>query len=972
MWFSTINGLQRFDGGRLMTFKSIPDNPTTIPTNYLRGMFLDASKRIWLLGNNNQVGIFSTERFAFKEYTIQTNNKVRSYIFKHFLNSHDGKLLLYEENGSLYRLDEKTEAFIPAPDLIPIPKGWPRKRITWDAYENKYWITSDSGLAVFNPATRALSYRGNNAENHPVIRAYEKLRQVINVVVDKDHIYFYASPTINAFPLLHSFNRKTGKAIVQDPANSLKVNYYEIHGLLQQKNGNLWAHGVYMFAQWRPDEGAFYPVPNSYKGEQSIKFNYANFSYEDRESNIWIATDNGLFRFNPAAQVFHSYSLIHAEEKNITERGVLSMSMLQTKDEHVFIGTWGLGTFYFDKYFNPLPLPAPLKAIEKNVTNWDIFQHKASGKIWFTVQGGKGAVLVYDPQKQTTEWITDRLFEKDGIRDITEDKWGNLWMGTLEGQLIKWDYVEAKGDIKKGFRHMAAIGYARKMYTDWSGYIWAVTNNNGLHKIDPATNKIIKHYTEEAPKGYGLTSNELCDILQHNDSTIIVAAGSINLINLKTNAIRHITTADGLPSNTAVSVLKDEKGILWFGMTSGLCRVNLEKNIYIPYDRRDGIPYDNFEPTRALKLLDGRLIFGTDQNLLAFDPKRAVNSDKPFPPTPTLTSFRLMDQSLLVDSLMKAGKVTLPYNRTSINIEFSNLSFLLQKKTHYYYKLENLDAEWIKADEGSHADYNYIPPGNYTFKVKSQNEDGISSNGFASIDIEVKPPFWQTGFFYALLSLLVIGILYLIDKERIKRLRSVQQVRTQIAGDLHTDIQTTLNDINVLSAMARIKADKDIVRSKEYIEQISDKSSTMMESMDDILWSIDPQNDSMQKMLLRIQEFTDGLRKTHGIQITLNNYATLKDLSLDMRSRHEFLLFYKNALNFAVLQTGCSTITVTLELKKQRLLFKLLADCISNPVENILTKQQKEEMQKRSDALNAALDITYDRRTVEVVMQLPT
>jgi signal transduction histidine kinase len=200
----------------------------------------------------------------------------------------------------------------------------------------------------------------------------------------------------------------------------------------------------------------------------------------------------------------------------------------------------------------------------------------------------------------------------------------------------------------------------------------------------------------------------------------------------------------------------------------------------------------------------------------------------------------------------------------------------------------------------------------------------------------------------------------------------VQQVRTQIAGDLHTDIQTTLSDINVLSAMAKIKADKDTVRSKEYIEQISEKSSTMMESMDDILWSIDPQNDSMQKMLLRIQEFTDGLRKTQGVQIALNNYATLKDLSLDMRSRHEFLLFYKNALNFAVQQTGCTTITVTLELKKHGLLFKLVADCLNNPVENILTKQQKEEMQRRADALNAVLDIKYYRRTVEVEMQLPT
>jgi ligand-binding sensor domain-containing protein len=320
MWFATINGLQRFDGNKFLTFKSIPENPSTIPTNYLRGMFIDKKARLWIIGNNNQVGIFNTSKFLFENVSIQTEKKQKSYIFKHFIQAHDGGIYLYEENNShIYKLDEAKQQFIRDSSFFKMPKSWHAKRITWDPFINKYWITSDSGIVLFNHQKTLISYRGHNNENDPVIRQYEKQKALINVVTDKQHIYFYGTPDFSDFPLLHSYNRTTGQASIIDPRTHLKVNYYEVHGLLQQRNGNLWAHGVYMFAQWLPDQQNFIPVPNSYKGEQSIKFNYANFAFEDRERNIWIATDNGLFRFNPEAQVFHSYSLLHAEEKGITD-----------------------------------------------------------------------------------------------------------------------------------------------------------------------------------------------------------------------------------------------------------------------------------------------------------------------------------------------------------------------------------------------------------------------------------------------------------------------------------------------------------------------------------------------------------------------------------------------------------------------------------------------------------------------------
>jgi len=969
MWFGTINGLQRFDGNKFLNFKSIPDDSSTIPTNNLRGLFYDRNKRLWLIGSNNIVGLFNTTRFLFKATPLQGAGKEKIYRPKHLFEAPDGKLILFEEKGNIYRFDEKTAQFVQENSLLSLPPNWKLNRITWDQLSRKYWIATDSGLVVYNPASKRLSYRGHNVEQDPVIKRFENETGILNIVtLPHNGIAFYAQKTAAALPLLYYYNRSTNVATVSAPAKELDLNYYEIHGILRQKSGNIWLHGVYMFTQWLPDQQLFMPLPNSYQGEQSIKFNYANYSFEDRENNIWIATDNGLFLFNPNAQVFNSFSLIRPDEKDIVERGVLSMSIQQTRNGNIWAGTWGRGLFYFDRHFSPIAVPAPLRALQKNITVWDIHEHLPTGKLWFTLENQGNNAMVYDPKKQTVEWVNNTIFGTEPIRQMAEDKEGNIWFGTQGGYLVKWDQQQAKGDVNKGYTLVARTGNIRKLYVDWQGTVWAVTNSAGLLKVDPKRNVVLKNYVEDAPKGQALSTNELCDVLQYDDSTLIVAAGTVDLINLKTDKVTHITTANGLPSNTAVSILKDKRGILWFGMTSGLCRVNLEKKIFIPYDRRDGIPYDNFEPNRALALTDGRLVFGTDQNLVSFDPLKAVQSEQPS--KPVLTSFRLGNKPLLIDSILQAEEVNLQYNSSSIYIEFSNLHFFRQKKLRYYYMLEGLDKEWILADGGNHAQYNYIPPGSYTFLVKSVNEDGISSTETASLRIEVKPPFWKTGLFYALLTLLGLLVLFLIDRSRLRRLRAVQQMRSQIAGDLHKDIHVTLSDINVLSAMAKIKVDKDINRSKDYIDTISTKSRDMMESMEDILWTLEPENDSMEKMLLRIKEYTDGFKNTHNIAIAFKTNKSVDALALDMRCRHEFLLFYKHALAYMIEQVNCSHIHITLEYNKGKLTLKLQADCLNEGTEKKIVSASWQEMHKRAEALNASLDITTNKKKAYIFLQL--
>jgi ligand-binding sensor domain-containing protein/signal transduction histidine kinase len=929
-------------------------------------MYYDRHFNLWIIAANEKVGIFNTRSFTFQE--VRPEGCKKTTIVLEFLETPDGTILMQELHGYTYRYDKGKNRFVVDSTTIPHPKGWNCIRTVWDPSIKKYWMAADSGLALYNPSTKALSYRGHNVEQDEAIEAFQNETNVLDLTIDSAYnLSFHAWPPRWWFAYLFSYNRKTHKATKVNLVENMGIDYHELGSYLVQRNGRMWVYGHPVLTEWLPDKKTFVPVVNEYRNEQSIKFDYVRALYEDGERNVWVATDNGLFFFNPDAQLFDNYSFLSPDGKETREHP--ATVLLQAWDSTIFVGCWGHPPFMYDKAFNPLPVPRRLlAALNKNWSIWDMHQHSKTGKIWMTLQSGE--TCIYDPKTGNATKLVPPVFAQRTIRQVTEDREGNLWFGTQRGAIIKWSYIASNGDPAVGYHEVCKPGLVYKLITDSKGFIWAgIEWGETLIKIDPVTEKVIQRYSNKAPAGRALMSTAVTDLLEYNDSIMIAVSNGLNLINVYTNAIRHISAVNGLPSNTGVCIQKDAEGILWLGMSNGLCRINLQKNLFTLYDRRHGIVYDNFNIAGAHRLPSGQIAYTTDHNFLVLDPQRFAYS-KSIPPDPDFSSFKLSNVPLSLDSLLTLGKVVLPYNNNSIALEFSVLSFLKQKQPNYSYILEGFDKDWIKTEGTNQALYSYVPPGHYTFKVKALNQDGVYSNGMAELAIIVKPPFWRTWWFYAAVALAFSAILYQIDNERQHRRRALQDMRTQIAGDLHEEINVTLNDINLLSEIAKMKADKDLDRSKEYIDQISTKSRSMIESMDDILWSIHPENDTMEKMLFRIYEFTDGVKKTTGLDVELTVDKEVERLTLDMKARHEFLLFYKDALLYVIQHSVCSTVYISLEYLKSKLALKLLAQCNQheNPPGQQLM-QMEYQMQRRADALNGLLDIISDRKSISIIMQ---
>lgn len=967
IWLGTVNGLQRFDGVRFMTFRHKQNDSSSLPSNNVF-CYMDRKHRLWIETEANKPGIFNTSRFTYSEVPVQWKARLNVNSEKSFAEDNHGHVFFVIQYHGIYVYNEEANTFIPADSLLPVPKGWLPVSMTAEPKTDRIWISCDSGLVLFNPVNGHLNYRNHNIDKDPVISRYSAELRCGGVTVDKngEWLSFISWPYDSGNPFVHRYIYKTGTVQKFNLGAEMPIGYHEIVGTLQQQSSRTWYYGKTFIAEYQDGKKHFFPIRNEYKDEQSIKFDAANHMFEDIEQNIWIATDNGVFLFNPAAQFFNSYNLIRPDGGGAVDGPV--QTLMQLKNGQIWAGCWEYGLYCYDKNFNPLPLPSgfPKNNGLYNHSIWSMVQDSLTQKVWMGCQEGK--IIVYDFTGKKATVISPPVFEGHTIRQVVQDRKGNLWFGTQNGYLIKWDRKAAADNIREGYAMVLKTRQVHKLFIDTDGTLWVAAATDGLYKVDPVNGTVMQHFSHYAPEGYELWNESPHDLLRYNDSIMLIANDAITILNTRTNRTSFFTEEDGLPSNTTVCLQKDRQGVVWIGMVNGLLRFNFEKRKMAIFDRRDGIYCDYFNPAEAFSLAENKMAFGTDHNFLVFNPDNLL--DTMTPPDVRITDFRSGNQSLWLDPLIRRGKIKLPYDNTSITINFSDLVYL--NAYRIMYMLEGLDKEWIRSDEKSReAIYNYLPPGNYVFKVKGENADGVPSKNITTLAITVSPPFWKTWWFYGFIMLLVIAVLYRIDRERIKRMMALQKVRTQIAGNLHEDINSTLTNINLLSEMAKIKADRDLDRTKEYIAQIGEKSHNMIIAMDDILWSIHPGNDNMEKTLLRMTEFTDALRNRKGIDIVMEVDEKIKSLQLEMKYRHEFFLIFKDALRSMADHLNGTQILINIDLLGSRLSMKLRDNGSYDEPTAVFSDDCMLDMVKRADQIQAVLDIQTDKKGVSVILLLP-
>lgn len=287
--------------------------------------------------------------------------------------------------------------------------------------------------------------------------------------------------------------------------------------------------------------------------------------------------------------------------------------------------------------------------------------------------------------------------------------------------------------------------------------------------------------------------------------------------------------------------------------------------------------------------------------------------------------MKVMD--MFEDSLLMSNNLVLPFEKNFITFFFTSLCFNNAENCTFEYMLEGLDEMWRSNSTVNYVAYNKLPFGQYTFKVRAYNSDGIVDSNVASYSFTIRAPFYLRWWFIALLVLVAAAMLAAVLRFRQIQKLKLEKVRNKIARDLHDDIGSALGSISFFSETAKRRlVNKDEKSTMQVLEKMGSTSREMIENMHDIVWAVNPDNDSFSHVIERMKSFATDLAAANNMRMDFHCDMELNTFKLSMTERKNLFLIFKEALYNSCKYSGCDMLTVKLLKTKTAKVMMTLQD----------------------------------------------
>jgi ligand-binding sensor domain-containing protein/signal transduction histidine kinase len=441
---------------------------------------------------------------------------------------------------------------------------------------------------------------------------------------------------------------------------------------------------------------------------------------------------------------------------------------------------------------------------------------------------------------------------------FAEDRAGNVWIGFNTGTILR--YREGR------FENLLPLGIAWVMalYADREGRLWIATMEGAARIDDPFA---VQPHRVSLTIADGLSSNRVASITEDLQGRIYLGTGQgVDCIYPgAVRRIRHYTNADGLARGGVSTAFCDRHGILWFGTREGVSRLEPEP-------------------------------------------------DRPQSPLPMLISgLRIRGAPFPISSL---GETTLTgielrSDQNQVDVEYVGLGFGAGGVLHYQYRLTGTDTDWSPSSEERTVNYANLSPGSYRWQVRAVTSDGIASTP-ATVAFTILAPLWQRWWMRLLLLLAASLVLYSLYRYRMAQLLEVERLRTRIATDLHDDIGSSLSQIALLSEVAQRRPAGE--ERERPLADIADLSRELVDSMSDIVWAIDPEQDRLGNLTHRMRRFASDLFSHNGCLLRIDVPPEDQNPPLDTDIRRQVFLVFKESLHNAFRHSSCTEVDLRLRL----------------------------------------------------------
>lgn len=911
MWFGTPNGLNRYDGNEIQTYQ-YGGNGSDMANNFVRGNIVEDQKgNIWF---SNESGIY--------RWNIFHERIEQLFDFK----------LLYQNREDF--------------EIVC-------------AHENSIWLINvTKGLVEFSIDKRSLRYFP-----FPVATKFKNIDYNFYNPDNRGNIWVKVGKEES--PLL-SFNLKEKKYTIQNSIRPPTGIYFGANGgqLLTYKNKILVInHG---------DSITKSTLNISYHKEPIVFKN----AIKDKYGRWWLTTNStGLFVYNPKLDTFTQFLNNNLQLKSLPFNITTNLEI--DRNENLWIGSDGGGVARLnlkEPMFNLFPLYV---GSHPELTNYftKCFYEDDKRRIWFGTHSD--GLNIYNPV--TDQLINYRKSSKKGslpgniVGGIFKDKEGNMWIGTNAGMAI---FNEQIGYFKsipiKGLEE--SLPFASSLVykiTQLSNGNILVATWLGLVEIK----KVAGNYVANLRSETFLNGNTL-DVLQMPDNSIFVArvagVGIIKLkysgnhfdslttflpgidirsitqshrnpiylwigsgvglihFNTKTNTYQLYNESNGLPNNYVYGALEDDNGNLWISTNKGLSFFDFRKNKFSNYSFYNGLQSNEFNTQAFLRGASGTFYFGGVKGFNWFRGKKPdITVDKP---SVAITNIEINGLKFLKDeNFYKKNVISVSYEKNYFSFEIAALDFTLPEANRIKYKLQGWENNYITTDNKV-IRYSNLPPGNYVFKVSASNADDIWSDE-KELHIHIKAPFWKTPWFIAFIMIILIATaiyvtLYITREKARRRMRflekqiAVDAERFRIGADMHDEIGSSITHIALLSELAQSqhKSSDDL---KSEMKIISTSARRLVQSMSEIIWTLNPQNDTLENLTAYMREQFREFLEPFNIPFEIYFPENLPEVKLNNEERRNLFLVTKELLNNALKHSQATIISLSLTVRGNQLIFRV-------------------------------------------------
>jgi len=661
--------------------------------------------------------------------------------------------------------------------------------------------------------------------------------------------------------------------------------------IAETADGTIWVgslnEGLYYF-----QNGRF----NALQKRDGLSDNAILSLFASREKFLWVGTQSGgMNRIGPK-KLFVCHVMDGTSEAQLR-------SMAQTTNRTIWVGTFGQGMYSWDgELFQPL-----LDKIYRDHLLVEAVLSARDGSVWW----GAGPVLsqLNDGKLKAhfadTSWLT-----ADRVWSLCEDRNGGIWVGTYNGKigLLK----QSKFNQIKGFSGKPITALAQER----GGALWIGSLGGGLARFE--NGKLTVLTTKE-----GLQSDLIRTLLLETNGTLWIGTDGGGLNRWSQGKMTGFTTQQGMLDNTILQILDDDEGCLWLGCNQGISRVSklvLDKvakgkstSVHsLDFGMSDGLASEecvgNFGA--ALRSRSGLLYFATAKGIVVIDPRQQNHLG---PPPTALVENVFVDKIALpyVDWQMASNNLgrlaVIPAGNHAFEFQYTGINFEAPEKIRFRYQLEGWDPAMIEAGDVRSVHYGYLPPGTYHFHVQACNANGQWNEPGATVSFQVGAFFWQMFWFRALTVCLLLGLLavgirvverrrYRARLRRLEQERAMERERGRIARDLHDELGSSLTYISMSITDIGQSKNNNADDLKARAEKISGFATRTARALDEIVWAVNPRNDTLRSLLEYLTELARELFENTDTHCRFQFPADLPALPLPPEMRHNLFLTVKEAL----------------------------------------------------------------------------